>query len=127
MKTPVSARNSLLLPALTLSRTSPQARALLTSLLLIEIGETFGTSVGVTNQINTVNSVMAIVAALIVGIISIRYSYRTLLITGLMLSIVSLLGCCYAPSFLTLLAVFSLGGFATNMIVPMTTALIGEH
>jgi len=127
MKTPVASRSSLILPALTLSRTSPQARALLTSLLLIEIGETFGTSVGVTNQINTVNSVMAIVGALIVGVLSIRYSYRTLLIAGLLLSIASVIGCCYAPSFLTLLVVFSLGGFATNMITPMTTALIGEH
>jgi predicted MFS family arabinose efflux permease len=117
----------IVLSALTLSRTSPQARALLTSLLLIEIGETFGTSIGVTNQINTINSVMAIIAALIVGIISIRYSYRSLLIAGLSLSIVSVLGCCYAPSFLTLLVIFSLGGFAANMIVPMTTALIGEH
>ena len=70
---------------------------------------------------------MAIIAALIVGIISIKYSYRSLLIAGLSLSIVSVLGCCYAPSFLTLLVIFSLGGFAANMIVPMTTALIGEH
>jgi len=129
MKNPIkNGKSSLMvLPALTLSRTSPQARTLLTSLLLIEIGETFGTSIGVTNQINTINSVMAIIAALIVGIISIRYSYRTLLIAGLSLSIVSILGCCYAPTFLTLLVVYSLGGFAQNMIVPMTTALIGEH
>ena len=127
MKNTKPPRSSLILPALTLSRTSPQARALLTSLLLIEIGETFGTSVGVTNQINMVNSVMAIIAALIVGIISIRYSYRTLLISGLILSIISIFGCCLAPSFLTLLLVFSIGGFATNMIAPMTTALIGEH
>lgn len=52
---------------------------------------------------------------------------RLTIITGLILSIISVLGCCYAPSFLTFLAVFSLGGFAANMIVPMTTALIGEH
>jgi DHA1 family inner membrane transport protein len=122
-----SVRGLLILPALTLARTSPQARTLLTSLLLIEIGETFGTSIATTNQINTINSVMAIIAALIVGIISIKYTYRTLLIIGLLLSIVSVLGCCYAPSFLSLVIIFSLGGFATNMITPMTSSLIGEH
>ena len=120
-------RSKLLLPALTLARTSPQPRALLTSLLLIEIGNTYGTTIGVTNQINTVNSVVAIVAALLMGFLSVKYQNRSLLLFGVLLSIVSIIGCCLAPNFLSLLIIFSLGGFAANMITPMTTSLLGEY
>jgi predicted MFS family arabinose efflux permease len=117
----------LLLPALTTSRIVPQARSLLTTLLLIEIGQTYGTSLGLTNQIRTFNSIAAVLAALTLGFLSVKYKQRTLLLTGLLLSIVSVVGCFYAPSFITLLVMYSLGGIAGNTIIPMTTSLLGEH
>ena len=117
----------LLLPALTISRVSPQARTLLTGLLLIEIGQTYGTSVGLTNQLGTVNSAVAVIAALLMGVLSVRIKHRSLLITGLFLSVITTLGCYYAPSFAFLLLAYSVGGLASTMITPMTTALIGEH
>ena len=115
------------LPALTASRISPVARGLLTSLLLIEIGQTFGTSIGVTNQIKTVNSFVAIISALAMGLLSVRMRHKTLLVAGLALSVITTLGCFFAPSFITLLIVFSLGGWAANMIFPMTTAIMGAN
>jgi predicted MFS family arabinose efflux permease len=122
-----SKTGGLILPALTLARTSPQARALLTSLLLIEIGQTYGTTIGVTNQINTANSVVAIIAALVMGLLSVKYRNRSLLLIGVILSIVSIVGCYFAPNFLSLLLIFSLGGFAANMITPMSTSLLGDY
>ena len=69
----------LLLPALTISRIAPQARGLLTSLLLLEIGQTYGTSIGITNQIKTANSFLAIFSALAMGILSVKTpNHRTL-------------------------------------------------
>jgi len=120
-------RNMLVLPSLTISRVSTQARTLLTALLLIEIGQTYGTSVGVTNQIVTVNSAVAVVGALLMGVLSVRIKHRSLLITGLFLSAITTLGCYSAPSFAFLLMAYSLGGLASTMIIPMTTALMGEH
>ena len=120
-------KRSLILPALTMSRISPVARGLLTSLLLIEIGQTFGTSIGVTNQIKTVNSFVAIISALAMGLLSVRMRHKTLLVAGLALSVITTLGCFFAPSFITLLIVFSLGGWAANMIFPMTTAIMGAN
>lgn len=117
----------LILPALTISRTAPQAQRIVTSLLLIEIGLTYGTSIGVTNQINTFYSAAAVVAALLMGFLSVRYKHRYLLIIGISLSVVATLGSCVAPTFTVLLVLSSILGFAANMVVPMTGSLIGEH
>jgi len=84
-------KRSLLLPALTMSRISPQARGLLTSFLLIEIGQTYGTSIGVTNQIKTLNSFVAIISALAMGVLSVRMKHKTLIVAGLALSVVTTL------------------------------------
>jgi predicted MFS family arabinose efflux permease len=120
-------KGRLILPALTAARISPVARALLTSFLLIEIGQTYGTSIGVTNQIKTVNSFVAIISALAMGLLSVRMKHKTLLVAGLGLSVITTLGCVVAPSFITLLIVFSLGGWAANMIFPMSTAIMGAN
>lgn len=117
----------LIIPALTISRISPQARSLLTTLLLIEISQTYNLSVGITNQIKTFNSLAAIFAALLMGFLSVRFRHRTLLFAGLALSVFTTLGCYLAPSFPILILSYSLGGIAANTIFPMTTALLGEH
>jgi predicted MFS family arabinose efflux permease len=117
----------LILPTLTMARISTESRLLLTSFLLIEIGQTYGTSIGVTNQINSINSLLSIISALSLGILSVRYDYKKILVSGLVIAILAAAGCCVAPSFLTLVALFSLGGIAGTLIVPITTALIGVH
>ena len=71
------------------------------------------------------NSFVAIISALAMGVLSIRMKHKNLLLTGLALSVVTTLGCCIAPSFITLMIAFSLGGWAANMIFPMTTAIMG--
>jgi len=113
--------------ALTLPRLSTATGSLLTSLLLIEISKTFGTTLGVTNQIKTANSVLAIIAALLMGIISIRYNHKSLLLLGISLGVLSTLGCIVAPSFLTLAIAYSSGGLASGIIFPMSTSLLGEY
>ncbi len=113
--------------ALTISRLSPGARGLLTGLLLIEISQTFDTTIAIANQMNTANALISIISAIGMGIISLRYNHKTLLITGLVLSLVSSLGCYFAPSFLTLAIIYSFGGLAASIIFPMTTTLLGEY
>ena len=119
-------KGGLILPALTISRTAPQAVKIVTSLLLIEIGLTYGTGLGVTNQINTVYSAAAVVAALLMVFLSVRYKHRSLLVIGISLSIIATLGSCVAPNFTVLLVLSSVLGFAANMVVPMTGSLLGE-
>jgi len=95
--------------------------------LLIEIGQAFGTSIGMTNQIKTINSFVALISALAMGLLSVRIKHKTLLVAGLALSVITTLGCFFAPSFLTLLIMFSLGGWASGMIFPMTSTIMGAN
>ncbi|NYT16251.1 MAG: MFS transporter [Methanomassiliicoccales archaeon] len=96
-------------------------------MLLIEIGQTFGTSVGMTNQMKSATSFLAIISGLTMGLLSVRFKHRTLLLTGLLLCIISTLGCYFAPTFIFLVVFFAIGGIAQTMILPMATALIGQH
>ena len=116
----------LILPALVLSRGATHPPLAVTSLLLIDIGLTFGCPVGLAGQIGTVSSAIAIIFALLMGILSVRFKHRSLLITGLLLYSVSALGCSISPSFAALLLSYSLSGLGRAMVNPMANTLIGE-
>lgn len=115
-------------PALALgfSRYAPRGATLVTGVLLIEIGNTFGTPIGVTNQLNATHSLLALITAIAMGVVSIKLKMRTLLLTGLLLSVLSALGCFLSTSFQMLFLLYALNGIAWSLIYPMTTALIGE-
>jgi predicted MFS family arabinose efflux permease len=116
----------LLIPSLAMSRTAPQIRGLLANFLLIEIADTYNLSLGVTNQIKTINNLVGIIVALLMGFLSVKFRHKVLLITGLMITTLSLVGCYFAPTFLTLAFFYGLGGFGASMTMPMSTALTGQ-
>lgn len=97
------------------------------SLLLVDIGSTFNASVSVMSQINTSYSIAAFVFALLMGILSVRFKHKTLLIIGVLLTLVSALGFYFAWDFTVILASYSLSGIGGAMISPTVLTLIGEH
>jgi len=101
--------------------------AVLAALLLIDIGNTFNTSVGVAAQVNTAYSIAAFVLALLTGVLSVRFSHKSLLLLGVLLMTVSALGCFLAEDFTSLLAFYSLSGAGYAIANPMTFTLVGEH
>ncbi|MBS7632755.1 MFS transporter [Candidatus Bathyarchaeota archaeon] len=103
------------------------AMPLLVSLLLVDIGNTFGTDVGLTSQMNTAHSVAAVLFALLISAWSMRSSYRFLLVIGLVLSSVSALGCFLALDFPTMLLLYAGSGAGYVMVYSMSLALVGEH
>jgi len=117
----------LFLPSLVLTRFSTTPVSVILSLLLIEIGTTFGQSVGVTGQISTVRSFTAFVSSLIMGLLSVRYKQKKLLLTGLFILSLGIMGCYLSPSFTLLLLFYIIIGFGTAMIMPMTTSLVAKH
>ncbi|MHA2429088.1 MAG: MFS transporter [Candidatus Hermodarchaeia archaeon] len=117
----------LFLPSLVLSRFATTPRGIIMSLLLIEIGLTFGLPVGVTGQLGTAGSIAAFVSSLLMGILTIRYKHKSLLMTGLLLLSVALLGSSQAPNFILLLMFTVLAGLGGAMVMPMTTTLVAKH
>lgn len=96
-------------------------------LLLIEIGLSFGSSVGEMGQIRTLSSIVGMVTALAMGALSIRYAHRSLLLIGLTSYAVSALGCAFAPGYIPFVILYSLSGLATSMAGPMISTLIGKR
>jgi len=112
--------------ALGLSRYATRGATLVTGVLLIEIGATFGLPVGVVNQINATHSLLSLLTALAMGVLSIKFGLQVLFFAGLSLALVAAAGCFLAPSFQVLFLLYSLNGIAWSLIYPMSVALVGE-
>jgi len=85
--------------ALGLSRYAPRGATLVAGVLLIEIGATFGLPVGVVNQLNATHSLLSLLTALAMGVLSIKFGMELLLFAGLGLALVSAVGSCLSSSF----------------------------
>lgn len=110
-----------------MSRFALQPSTLLVGLLLLDIGGTFGLPVGVVGQLRTAASVVGVVSSLLMGALSIRYRHKSLLVGGLLVFIVSSVGCSLSMNFAMMLVFNSLAGLGTAMVAPMTVALVAEH
>ena len=117
----------MVLPALFISRFVTGIPGIISGLLLIEIGNTFGSSLGVTGQISTASSIIRVAAALIMGVLSVRYSHKSLLTVGLILYFFAALGSGFAMNLGMLMLFFTLNGPAFAIVSPMTNTIVGEH
>ena len=115
-----------ILPSLVIARCVVSPPLIVTGLLLIEIGNTFGVPVGVAGQIRTASSILGIIFALLMGVLTVRFNHKSLLLTGLLIYSISALGCSSAPNFAVMLIVYSLTGLGFAMVISMVTTLIGE-
>jgi DHA1 family inner membrane transport protein len=119
-------RSRIVLPSLVVTRFVLGTPSLLVSLLLIEIGATFGQSVGATGQISTVSSVIAFFGALTMGFLSMRFRHKHLLLTGMIFFTLAAVGCAFSPLFPIMAAFYALGGLGASMAIPMTSTMVGE-
>lgn len=100
---------------------------MITGMLLVDIGHSFGVPVGIAGQIQTAAFAMTVAFALLMGVLSVRFSHKTLLMIGLLCAAVSALGSALAQNFITMLLVYSMCGISYGMVAPMTNAIIGEN
>jgi DHA1 family inner membrane transport protein len=117
----------LFVPSIVLSQFSSMTPSILTGLLLIEIASTFNVNVGVAAQMNTMASTISMIFAIVLGILSVKMQAKTLMSIGLGLQIASVIGCVISPSLQMLILSYSLTGFASAIISPMSLTLIGEN
>lgn len=122
-----SSSKRVLLPTLVFCAFSVGPLAVLMSLFLYPIAAEFGVDVGVMGQVNTFSSVAAVVFALVVGFLSVRFRHKSLLMTGLLFFAVSSVGCFLASGFAAILLAYSISGIGLAMFNPMMNALVGEH
>lgn len=116
-----------LLPTLVFCAFSIGPLAVLLSLFLYPIAEEFGVEVGVMGQANAFSSAAAVVSALVMGFLSVRFRHKSLLMMGLVFFAVSSVGCFFASGFAAMLLAYSVSGVGLAMVNPMMNALVGEH
>jgi len=117
----------LFLPSLVVSNFAASPLSILTSLFLVDMALTFECSVGILGQINTLSSIVAVIFALIMGALSVRFRHKSLLMIGLLSIFISALGCFLALDLNSEFISYSLSGMGWAMVVPMTITLVGEH
>ena len=117
----------MVLPSLVISRFATMPPGLLTGLLLIDIGESFGLAVGVTSQVRTAASIVGVLSALLISALSLRFRPKSLLVGGLVLLVASTVGCILAPDFSVLLVIYALTGMAGSLVGPMAFTLVADH
>lgn len=125
------ASGKLFVPSLSLAFFSTYLIELLTGLYLVDIAiEFFGSSnpisIATTSQLVTISSVAAVVAGLIVGILSVRFSHKMLLLFGISCVAFGILGCYLSQSFALLQIFYPLEGIGTMVVGAMSFALVGE-
>lgn len=99
----------------------------LSGILLLDISDTFGYPIGVVGQIFTVSSIVGVISAIMLGMLTIRIKTKTLIIIGLIAFMVFSVICSLAPSFNIMIASFSLSGLGLAFVMPMSMSLVGEH
>ncbi|MGE5533711.1 MAG: MFS transporter [Bacillota bacterium] len=96
-------------------------------LFLVDISSTFNVTRGVASQIQITSSLAAIIFALLISALSIRFKSKTLLTIGVLCIIVGAAGCFLAPTFGLMQVFFPLNGVGSAIVIPMAMALIGEN
>jgi predicted MFS family arabinose efflux permease len=116
----------LTIPSLILSNYIAAIPQLVISLLLVEIALSFNVEVGIAGQLGTTQSIASAIMALLMGVLSVKFRHKSLLLVGMASASVAALGCYVSPSFVLLLAMIAVTGISIAMMRPMSQALTGN-
>jgi len=95
-------------------------------LLYPEIAESFGITVGTAVQLSAFSSLAGVITGLALSAFSIKFRYKTLLMTGVFAIAVCALGVFLAPNFLFAQIFYALNGVGSVIVGVMVPTLIGE-
>lgn len=117
----------LILPTLYLSRFVSGTPSIVFGLLLIEIGQSFGSPIGITGQISTASSIIGIISAIIMGALSVRFNHKSLLIAGFVMYLILALGCSFSFNFSMMMFFYAINGIGASVVMPMSSSLVAEY
>ncbi|MCW4014425.1 MAG: MFS transporter, partial [Candidatus Bathyarchaeota archaeon] len=112
--------------ALGASTATGGAPVVILSLILIDIAESLDVPVGILGQISSFSSFISIIVAVLMGVLAVRYSHKTLLMVGLALMSISIIGTSLSTSFTMILLLYSLSGIGYSMVQPMANTFVGD-
>jgi DHA1 family inner membrane transport protein len=108
--------------ALSTASTGPQLVAL--SLLMPEISTALDTPITQLGQLNTAFSILAIIGSLIMGLITVRYPPKKLLLAGIATLLAGVATAALSQSFTHMLIAFILYGVGCSLTLPIVSLLL---
>ena len=96
------------------------------SVILIDVAQTFGKTVGEVGQLLTLYAIFGTITAIVLIFFSVRNSPTLLLNLGLGICVLTFIGCYLAPSYSLFLIVYSLCSVGGALITPMISTIVGE-
>lgn len=122
-----SAGKKLIVLPFVISKGITNLPSLVVSILLIEIGASFNVAPGIAGQLSTASSLLSVIFSLLIGLLSARYSHKSLLTYGLLLYAFSAASGLLSGTLYIMLPLFAFTGVARAMVDPMVNSLIGTH
>jgi predicted MFS family arabinose efflux permease len=95
------------------------------SIVLLDLSNSFGVSVAIASQILSVTRFAGLITGILMGILSLRFKRKSLMLTGVLLYAIGALGSAFAPEFGTMIFFQLFIGIGGSMGTIMTYALIG--
>jgi predicted MFS family arabinose efflux permease len=108
--------------ALSFAATGPQLLAL--SLLMPDISQTLNISIALLGQLNTIFSIVCIVVSLAMGFLTVKYSSKTLLLTGIATLLIGVVGGALSSDYTSMILFFILYGAGLGLVFPVTNLLM---
>ena len=126
-----SLTGALFVPSLVVAYSSIWLIEYITGIFLLDLAETFfGSSneifIATTGQLVTLSSIVSVIFAVALGVLSVRYNHKKLLLLGCIATAIGTLGCFLAPNFLLMQIFFPIEGIGTTLIAVMAFTLVGE-
>jgi len=104
----------------------------LTGIFLPDIATTFfgstnRISIAITAQLSTLSSVVSVFFGVLLGVLSVSYNHKRLLILGNIYVVLGIMGCFFAQNFLFMQIFFPIERIGTVAIGAMAFTLVGEY
>jgi predicted MFS family arabinose efflux permease len=96
------------------------------TLFMVDIAKTFNISVGIASQLATVNHAGEFIFSILLSVLVVRFRYKSLILAGVMFTVISAIGNFYAPDFFTMQIFFVLEGIGSVVVGVMSLTLFGD-
>ena len=102
------------------------ASSTILTLFMVDIASAFNVPVGVASQLATVNHAGEFIFSILLSVIVVRVRYKSLILVGVLVTLVSAVGNFFAPNLLTMQIFFLLEGIGSVIVGVMSLTLFGD-
>jgi predicted MFS family arabinose efflux permease len=116
----------LVVPTMIIATSAVAASSTILTLFTVDIASAFNVPVGAASQLATVNYAGEFIFSILLSALVVRFKYKTLILVGVLVTVVSAIGNFFAPNLLTMQFFFVLEGIGSVIVSVMSLTLFGD-